>query len=121
LTRESAPAGPENGLMSVAFTHTAATKDFDLEYGIGNASILRIELEIEGRSKILPDGRAGVEVTRTHFKATVEDIYDWAWGDNPFGVILEAGHSAYGTRAGAPYIQRYEVEGDVMEPIDTAL
>lgn len=120
LDRENAPAGPENGLMSVAFSNQNSLFDTDLEYGIGNASIPRMTLDIRGHRKVLPDGRSGVEVTAVHFKGVIEDIYDWAWGDNPFGVILEAGHGMYGD-AGAPYIQRYEVEGDLVEPIDVAL
>lgn len=109
--------------MSVSFT--VENRDVDLLYGIGNASIPKIDLEIAGRRKVLPDGRAGVEVTRARFRAVVEDIYDWSWGDNPFGVILQAGHGVYGTRAGVPFVARYEVEGEVsgldVEPIDVAL
>jgi hypothetical protein len=125
LSRPTASKGIENDIMSVGFKHQIALKDIDLEYGIGNASIPQLDLEIEGERKVLSDGRAGVRVTRVRFRAVVEDIYDWDWNVNPFGVILEAGHGVYGTRAGAPFIHRFEVEGEVTgldtDPIDVAL
>jgi hypothetical protein len=90
-----------------------SSKEIDLSYALGNAAMPEAELELKGERKNLPDGRPGVIVTSAKYRVIVEDIYDWDYGINPFGVVLQAGFGAYSSVVGQNFVNHFTVEGEL--------
>ena len=51
----------------------------------------------------------------------VQDLYDWFWDVNPFGVILQAGFNTYGSQSGGVFVNEAYVDGQINELLEALI
>ena len=93
-----------------------AGKDPDLYYAFGGCILPSLKMSIQGER----DGNR-INITEIRYSVVVQDLYDWFWDVNPFGVILQAGFNTYGSQSGGVFVNEAYVDGQINELLEALI
>ncbi len=91
-------------------------KDPDLYYAFGGCFLPSLRMSIRGQR----DGNS-VNISGVRYSVVVQDLYDWLWEVNPFGVILQSGFNTYGTQSGGVFVNEASVDGEINELLEAVI
>ena len=93
-----------------------AGKDPDLYYAFGGCILPSLRMTIQGQR----NGNL-LSISGIRYSVVVQDLYDWFWEVNPFGVILQSGFNTYGSQSGGVFVNEAIVEGQISELLEAVI
>jgi hypothetical protein len=93
-----------------------AGKDPDLYYAFGGCILPSLRMTIQGQR----NGNR-LSISGIRYSVVVQDLYDWFWEVNPFGVILQSGFNTYGSQSGGVFVNEAIVEGQISELLEAVI